>query len=65
MKWSVCKYGGGMVVLPTNYVTNMMMSNHPDFQEFEIIRMFNDKDIALEYLTELAIADNLIYKALE
>ena len=66
MKWSVCKYGcDGMLVLPTEYVMGIILSGDEKYDEFEIIRSFDNKDIAFEYLTELAIADNLIYKALE
>jgi hypothetical protein len=65
MKWSVCKYGCGMIILPTDYVLGIIMSNDPDYHLFEIVRSFDNKDIALEYLTELVLADNLIHKALQ
>jgi len=66
MRWAVCQYGTGeMIILPCDYIIGMMTSNHPDFRNISMIRTFYDKQIALDYLTELMIADNLIYKALQ
>ena len=65
MKWSVCKYGGGVVILPTDYVMSIMMADLSEYTEFVIERSFTNKELAIEYLTELVISNNLIEKALE